>query len=135
MLDLLYSLSWGWFNGGKGPSIETTIYLMLSFSPRYYCTIWEEVRRICQLGRISWKSCSANEWYPPNSLHSRADANLDGFEGHELEGSLEDYSKVFYSCHGFSSYMRCWRFLNMLFVLEYMVLSEGIIRISKFSSE
>lgn len=128
MLDLLYSLSWGWVNGGKGPSFETTIYLMLGFSPRYYCTIWKEIWRICQLGTISWKGCSANEWYSPNTLHSRTDANLDWFEGLDLERSLEDYPKVFCSLvMVFSSYMHCWKYLSMLYVLEYWYLWERII--------
>lgn len=114
-LDLLYSLSWWWVNGGKGSSIETTICLMLSFSPRYYCTIWAKTWRLCQLGRVSWESCCANEWYSPNPLHSRAYAHLNRFEGHELEGSLEDYSG-FFSCHGFHSYMPFCGYLNMLCV-------------------
>lgn len=92
--DLLHSLPWGWINRREDPSVKATIYLMLSFSSRYYCTIWEEIRAGCEMGRVSWKSCCSDEWHSPNTLYPRAHEDFDRLEGSKLEGSLEHHPKV-----------------------------------------
>ena len=92
--DLLHIIPWWWVTWGEDSSIEATIYIMLSFSPRYYCTLWKEIRRDCELGKFPWEGCSSDEWYSSNTLHSRADKNIDGCQGFELGTSLEYYAEV-----------------------------------------
>lgn len=93
-LDLLYSLPWGWICWGQDPAIEATVHLMLCFSPRYHCTIWEKIWNKCKMGRIPWEGCRSNEWYTPNSLHSGADENFGRWERFKLERSLEYHTEV-----------------------------------------
>ena len=114
MPDLLHTIPWGWITGRKDPSSEATIYLMLGFTSRYNCTFWEKVCRACEMGWVSRKSCSADEWYSSYTMHSRADENLDRCKGPELEGSLGYYPEVLQGhCHLMTMHWCCY--LSMLF--------------------
>ena len=92
--DLPRSLPWGWLTGGQDSSVEATIYLVFSFSPRYHIMFWEKIRIEHRLGKISRESCSADEWHSSYTVRPWVDENFDRFERFKLEGGLEYHSKV-----------------------------------------